>query len=457
MRFTGERFDSMSLGMNRICWLIFAAATVVQAGSLLNFTYGALEEARGNMDAAREFYQSAYEEDPTSLPLVRLEVERLLSENDRKSAFGVYEELLESRADDAMLWVEFGDFLARVGQGDSLADAKRLEAYTTVLEILPGDYLPVERLIRFARERGNDDRARELLEELNLDSPESVRYFVSTTKSLYDSRDEEAQARISDCFAMAMQHHPEWADIARAASDHFRARGDLEKAIEILKQHVEVRPSSLDLRIRMGILMFVANRNSEGVKILGDVLEIHPKKALAHESLAKHYRRASILEQARHHTAELLKIRGGSVEEFIELSDEMLEAGEVRPARLLLEKAAFDYPDDAELMMKLALAIAKDPETKEDSARYFREAENMLKNPADMSPEFLLQSARELIAQGQSEAAEERLRNAIRNFPPEARMESAAAMRELAGIWISEGRNIEAADALIKRADTLEK
>lgn len=442
--------------MNRIPVLILVVATGVHAGSLLDFTYGALEEARGNGETARVHYQSAYQKDPTSLPLVRLEVERLLSENDRGSAFGVYEALLGSRSDDAMLWVEFGDFLARVGRGDGLADAKRIEAYETVLELLPGDYLPVERLIRFSREKGNDDRARELLEELDLDTPESVRYYVSTTRSLYDSRNEDAQARISDCFSKAMQNHPEWADIARAASDHFRGKGDVEKAIQILRQHVEVRPSSLDLRIRMGILMFVVDRDSEGVKILGDVLEIHPKKALAHESLAKHYRGSGMLEKARHHAAELLKIRGGSAGEFIELSEEMLDAGEVRSARLLLEKAAFDFPEDAELMMKLALAIAKDPETKDDSARYFREAENMLGNPADMSPEFLLQSARELIAQGESKAAEERLRNAIRNFPPDAKGESAAAMRELAGIWISEGRNLDAAEALKKRAEALE-
>lgn len=443
--------------MRLIVALILTAGTGLHADSLLDFTYGALEEVRGNQDAARGYYQSAYEKNPSALPLVRLEVDRLLDANERGAAFGVYEALLDSRPDDAMLRIEFGDFLDSVGRGDALADAKRLKAYESGLEMTPGDYLPIERLIRYARDNGNDERARELLEVLKLDSPEAVRYYVSTTKSLYDSRDKAAQGRISKCFASVMDDHPEWAEIARVASDHFRETGDLDKAISILHQHVEVRPSSLDLRIRLGILMFVADRDSEGVKILNEVLAIHPKKALAHESLAKHYRQEGMMEEARHHSAELLKIRGGSAEEFIALADEMAEAGEVRSARLLLEKAAFDFPDDTELMMKLALATARDPETKGDAARLFRESENMLANPADMSPEFLLQSARELIAQGQAKAAEERLRNAIRSFPPEAKKESAAAMRELAGIWISEERNLDAADALIKRAESLEK
>ena len=444
------------MGMSRIAVLILAAGSSLHADSLLDFTYGALEEARGDEKAASGYYKSAFEKNPGALPLVRLEVDRLLDAGERGDAFSVYEETLKSRPDDVMLRIEFGDFLDRVGRGDGLADSKRRKAYEEAQEMQPGDLLPIERLIRYFRDRGDDDKARKLLEELETDSPEAVRYYVATTKSLYDSRDELARDRISKCFANAMDEHAEWGNIARAASDHFRGTGNLIKAISILERHVKARPSSLDLRIRLGILMFVADRDSEGVEILNEVLEVHPKKALAHESLAKHYRQAGMMEEARHHAAELLKIRGGSAEEFVELANEMGEAGEVRAARLLLEKAAFDFPDDAELMMKLALATARDPETKEDAARLFREAENMLANPADMSPEFLLESARELISQGQSKAAEERLRNAIRSFPPEANVESAAAMRELAAIWTREGRNLDAAGALMKRAESLD-
>jgi hypothetical protein len=124
---------------------------------------------------------------------------------------------------------------------------------------------------------------------------------------------------------------------------------------------------------------------------------------------------------------------------------------------LLLERAVFEYPEDAGLMMKLAMATARDPETKDDASRLFRAAENMLGNPADAEPGFLLESANEMLARGETKAAEERLRNAIKTFPKEAKKETAAAMRALAGIWISEGRNADAANALMKRADALEE
>ena len=137
--------------------------------------------------------------------------------------------------------------------------------------------------------------------------------------------------------------------------------------------------------------------------------------------------------------------------------DDLISDGEIRTARLLLEKAVFDHGDDARLMMKLALASARDPETSGKAARLFREAEAMLADPADMEPAFLLASAKELAAQGQTKAAEERLRNAIRSFPQDAKKETAAAMRALAAIWIGEGRNADAANALISRAESLER
>ena len=188
-----------------------------------------------------------------------------------------------------------------------------------------------------------------------------------------------------------------------------------------------------------------------------EVLDVHPRKALAHESLAKHFRKSGMQREARSHAAELLGIRGGTPDEFAELADELTADGEFRAARLLLEKAVFLHEEDAKLMMKLAMATSKDPETKDSAARLYREAEAMLANPAEMEPAFLLESAKELIAQGQTKAAEERLRNAIRNFPKEAKKESAAAMRALAGIWISQDRNVDAANALISRAEAMEK
>ena len=224
----------------------------------------------------------------------------------------------------------------------------------------------------------------------------------------------------------------------------------------MLRKHTEAAPWSLELRVRLGVLLFTANQDAEGEAVLKEVLAIHPTRALAHQALAKFYRNREHPEQASHHARELLKLRGGAASEFLRLADERLAAGDAREARLLLEKAVFQQPDQLELVMKLAIATHRDPETRLRAARLFREAETAAPSGKITDPAFLTESAAALIESGQSRAAEERLRAAIRAFPAEAKQETAAALRKLAGLWNSEKRNAEAARALLQRADVLD-
>ncbi len=437
--------------------MISASCGLLNAGSLLDFSYGILESERGNEKRATEYFESAYAADPLAMPLVRRMVEIKMESGDKLAALGLYEKVIAARPDEIEVRIEYGDFLETIGRGDGLADRKREAEYLKVLEAMPGQILPIERLIRFARDKGDDNRARELLETLAMDSQGAVNYYIATTKSLYDGNDEEAKKRITDRFQKAMQDHPEWAGIARAASDYFREAGNLKEAIRMLELHTAAVPSSLDLRIRKGILHFAAGDNEVGVKTLKDVLAIHSRKVLAHESLAKFYRKKGQIDDALYHSAEVLKIRGGAPEEFEQLAVELLAAGKNREARLLLEKAVFNHPENARLMTQLAVAAVRDPESKSSALRLFREAENMMSHPSQMEPNFLLEFSQELVAQGQNKAAEERLKNAIKAFPKTATKETAAALRALAGIWNAEGRNADAARALISRAEALEK
>jgi Tfp pilus assembly protein PilF len=443
--------------MRLIVGIFLALCGLLNAGSLLDFSYGILEEQRGNGVRAAEYFESAYAEDAVSIPLVRKIVEIKMGSGDKLGALAVYEKAMEGRPEDVGLRIEYGDFLETIGRGDGLADRKREVAYMKVLELMPGQVLPIERLIRMAREKENDDKARQLLETLDLSSQEAVRYYLSTTKSLYDGKDETMKKRVTETFQRSMEQHPEWSGIARAASDHFREAGNTKEAIRMLELHTAAVPSSLDLRIRKGILHLVAGEDEVGIKDLKEVLAIHPRKLLAHESLAKLYRKNGNLDEALYHSAELMKIRGGTAEEFEQLAAEFLAAEKSRDARLLLERAVFNHPENARLMTQLAVASVRDPESKDKALRLFREAENMMTDSSQMDANFLLEFSQELVVQGQNKAAEERLKKAIKIFPKDANKQTAAALRSLAGIWNAEGRNADAARALISRAEALEK
>src|SRR5690606_15864155 len=132
-----------------------------------------------------------------------------------------------------------------------------------------------------------------------------------------------------------------------------------------------------------------------------------PRQGLAHQSLAKLYRKQGRTAEARPHAAEALKIRGGDPSEFLALAEEFLADDKPREARLLLEKAVFFNQSDAELAAKLAVASRRDPETRARATLLFREAETLSGEGGPAAdPVFLQEFAETLLENGQTAAAE---------------------------------------------------
>jgi len=415
-----------------------------------------LEMSRGNASEAGKRYETARLADPLALPLVNLAVDQRMAAGDRSGAVKLYRDLASARPDDLGVQLTYADFLDRHSNGDSLALKLSGEVLELTLGKNPGHPEIIRRLFLHAQAAGDKPRQHELLEMLSNDDTAAVLLFTTLSKAMHEATNAEAQARVDDRYLVSFEDHPEDPVLARSASEHFRDTGRLEKAIGILKQHIGAAPASLDLRTRLGILYFTAKMDTEGESALLEVLAIHPRQALAHQSLAKFYRLHGQPDPARFHAGELLKIRGGSPADFIKLADEWLAANDPREARLLLEKSVFDHPDHRELAERLAIATRRDPETRDTAARLFRQAEGIDSGEGKTNPDFLIEFAEALIAEGQGKLAEERLRSAIRAYPAEAKIETAAALRRLAALWESEGRNAAAARALQQRADSLD-
>lgn len=422
----------------------------------LEYAFGVLAECRGETGAATTRFENARLADPLAAPLVERGVARLLAEGDRSGATGLYRDFAAARPDDLSAQLGYADFLTQQGKGDALALKLAVETLDAPLTKNPGHPEIIRRLFSLLRSRNESDRAASLLEGLSSDDPASVMLFAVLSRGLHEADDAVALAEIDRRYLLALGAHPENQVLAREVSDHFRDTRRLDQAIDALKRNTEATPWSLDARVRLGILQFSAKLDDDGEKSLKQVLEIHPRQALAHQALAKFYRLRGKPEAAAFHAAELLKIRGGSPSEFIKLADERMAAGDARSARLLLERAVFDHPEHQDLLMKLAVATQQDATTRARAPRLFREAEAAFGERKISDPAFLTASAEALIGAGQSKAGEERLRAAIRAFPTDAKKDTAATLRRLATLWETENRNLDAARALRQRAGALD-
>lgn len=424
------------------------------------FARGTLELQRGHADAAQTSFEAAFAADPDALPLLQRVAATRLARGELAQASTAWREFVQRnprRLDARLLHARF---LLESSPGDALARRLAIETLEQARALAPEDPAVLVPLFREYENAGRRQDSQALFQTAlpsAKGNPELALALADLARVLEPEDSEDGRHLRDDLHRQALDADPSNPVCARAASEYFRTSGRLEQAISALQQHVAAAPESLDLRVRLGIMLLAAKRDQEGLTTLDEVLAIDPRRALAHQTLAKFHRRANNPEAARHHSAEMLKLRGGDPADFTTLAEEFLAANQPRDARLLLEKAVFHHPEDPSLAVQLAIATRRDPSTAADAARLFREAEALAAgHPEALTPLFLAESADALADAGQTDAAEQRLRDAIRAFPPEAKSESAAAMRRLAALWQKAGKNQAAAKALLQRADKLE-
>jgi Tfp pilus assembly protein PilF len=445
--------------MSRFVLPWFAMLMVAGASPKLDFALGVLAEQRGDAVAAAAAVEKARAADPTAYPLVTRSAERLRAAGDIEGASTLYRDFAKAAPERLDAQMAYADFLRGVSPEDDFASKMARDTLEKALERWPQSLGTKQRLFRIYEALGEREKSLELFEKLAApDAGEGATMAaVDMARTLFPKDDPKARARLDELLTKAVERSPENPVLARTASDHFRNTGRLPEAVEMLALHVAADPASLNLRTRLGILQLAAEKTEEGEATLKEVIAIDPRQGLAHQSLAKLYRKQERPDAARPHAAEALKIRGGEPSEFATLADEFLDAGEPREARLLLEKAVFFNVSDAGLAAKLAVATRRDPETRGKASRFFREAESLAGGEGPVKdPVFLTEFAESLVEGGQVSAAEERLRMAIRAYPAEKKKETAAALRRLAGLWQDANRNAEAARALLQRADGLD-
>lgn len=430
-----------------------------QESPRLEFARGLLDQSRAKKDEAAQRFEAARLADPTAMPLVERAARTKLADGNLAGAVTLYRDLANALPERLSAQLLYADFLRDEGGGDGLAERMASEALENALHRFPGSPAILSRLFRSSEARSDRKRSLSLFESLietpPLD-PAAMLMAADWARVLFPADDTAARNRLDALFKSSVEAHPRHQELARTASEHFRKTKRLDEAIAILQTHATAAPSDLELRTRLGILQLSANQTAAGEATLKEVIAIDSRRALAHESLAKLYRQQQKPELARPHADAVLKIRGGDPAEFITLADEWIAAGQAKPARILLEKALYDHPTDPVIAAKLAIASRRDPETRGQSSRLFREAEALIPADAKPDPAFLSESAEALIDEKRLPAAEERLRKAIKAFPPDAKKETALTLRRLAGLWESQGKNADAASALRKRADAMD-
>lgn len=444
------RFVSIVIGT---CGLLAAQDTAL---ARREFAKAVLAGLRGDAEGKAKHEEAARIAHPTAILLVDRAARRAIKADDVKTASTLYRTLASDRPDSLHAQFLYVDFLRAQSKEDDFALRLAVEKLESLKNDRPTDPQVLERLLRLYEQQGQRPKSEALYQEYLKQPQPDPAVAEMFTRILRDQDDAQSREQLDRMYRQRMEDTPEDPNLARAAAEHFRKTNRIPEAIALLQTHVKAAPSSLDMRVRLGILLLADKKNAEGEAALLAALAIDPTLFVAHQTLAKMYGQQGKPDLARKHQSELLKLRGGDATEFRDVGQEFLKANDAKSARILLEKACFDYPKDADLLYLRAVATHLDPDESAKAPALFDEAEKLAKEPTRI-PLYLRNAAESYWAAKQADKAEARLRDAIKAYPATDKKESAAAMRLLAGWWQQQNKNVDAAKALLQRAEMLEK
>jgi len=429
------------------------------------FAKGLLTEREAEFEEASELYQEAMQQDPSSFYLTRKKSGALSSSGHMDAAVKTMGDFAQAHRENLAAQFSYVNFLERVASSREQSRKQALE----VLEEAKISHGLSEKVFHglLSRYEAGEERGKSLAlyEEFvsAANGGKEASYWLSRLQAagiLMDGNGEPFQKEKECCYTGLRAVGLEDVFVARKVSEHYRQQGRVDEAMGVLAEHIELVPSSTSLMTRMGILQLASGQEEEGEVTLMTAMNINPRETLAYESLAKHYEKQGQKSKALELRGKALEISGGSPGDFLNLANQYLDHGEAHPARLLLEKARFDHPDDLEILAKLAAATAQDG-LPDEAVKLCRQAELIVEEAPEheraelaayLDADFQIEFSHLLIATGQSASAEERLRKAIRGIGSNQPKKSAKALCALAKIWIAAGKNQAAALSLLKRA-----
>lgn len=434
--------------------------------NLSEYAKGVYAEINGDLNTARKHFEATLEADPDSFRVANKTSTTQLMDGDMAAASGTLRDFADAHPEDLEPQLHYADFLNQHASRDAVAQKVAIEMLEGANARFPHQHDIFSRLINLYENTEQSDKSLALFRD-QFEAPDAdadADHWMSLApiaNTLIPGDDPELAERLDTIAEKTAETGIAIPQAARTVSDYYRKSGRLAEAIVILEKHVQAVPDSLTLRTRLGLLLLAARRDEDAERTWLEVLDIDSQQVQAHRALSRFYQDRDQVDESLYHRAEALKIAGGHPSEFLELASEYLENDQPHPARLLLEKARFDHPDDPGIAARLAIATLRDGDTK-GANLLFRQAEALAKESTDpeakkwLDADFQFEFAGSLRAAGDLPAAEDRLRAAVKGTPADQPLLKARALRELARSWLDQDKNQGPAVSLLRSAESLD-
>lgn len=269
----------------------------------------------------------------------------------------------------------------------------------------------------------------------------------------------EHLAKINPYFEKALQEapkNPQTRDELLIA-DYFLFSNQIDRAVVIAEAMVK-RDGNLDARKRVVRLYDALERHDDSFHALEDLVKAFPDDVEHRRLLAAQYTQKRDIPKAVEQLEAALQIGGGDLNDYLQISSLLRFVQEPDKFDHFTVRAQQLFPAEPRVTYFRALALNQLKKHAE-SAKLFdqtaKQAETMAPELLDDNFHFAWGVALERSAQ--FDAAEKQFEKSINLTPADDPPRAANTMNYLGYMWLEQGRNLDKAEQLIRKANEMEQ
>lgn len=304
--------------------------------------------AQGDTDQAREEYLRARNCGAES-SVIYANLGRLYFENgDVQAGIDMYQEGLSKNPNNALIRNNLGYELYKLGRLD-----ESIEHLEQAVRINPRFALAHMNLGNALADKGDTEQALfHFREAIRLDPADPAGSY-NAARMLFAQGDVDGAIAL---YQQALEINPVYASALNNLGYCHAMQGAHNEAITFYQRAIEADPSFILARNNLGNSLLELGRTEEARQAYAKALEHDPENAFTLYNLGRTLALLDDLENARARLLQALTLHPGYVPALYQLAAVYLKRGEAAKAVELLEQAAVQAPDDADIQALLKKA-----------------------------------------------------------------------------------------------------
>ena len=336
-----------------------------RAEALAHFAEGFRKQSNKDMAGALKEFRRVLELDPTPVAMAAKVAGLEAVLGDPAEGEAVLKRSLEANPGNPGIAIAMAEYLRTFRKAEPGSKERSLQVLKDAFAAFPNSSPVVGQYLRFLLQDQKREEALAVLNEAQKNENASAAYYLTLGKMAAQilpvsrSKDSEPVA-LNAIFEKALAKAGDDPVIQDQVAAFYLATQQFAKAGALYQSLIAKHPDRLEFRQKLARVLGASGDATGAMKMLESIIDVDPDDVETRRELGRRYHESSKLARERGdmeqadadlgkallHLQAALRTASGSVQEFNEVAQMLLQAKKPRDAAQLLERAAHLYPED---------------------------------------------------------------------------------------------------------------